>query len=135
MPDTINLNYLIYICLDLPPYTNYFMSTPKTNWTKEDFIIYTLLYCAHADFVEEKLELDYIKSKINTSNLEDLKLEFSKDNDYTSIQKISDYIEAHNYTDTEKLKLVAEIQNLFVSDGKFDNLEHNLMLGLKKIIF
>ena len=49
------------------------MSTTNSNWTKEDFIIYTLIYCANADYVEEKLELDYIKSKINTSNLENLK--------------------------------------------------------------
>ena len=111
------------------------MSTSNTNWTKEDFIIYTLLYCANADFVEEKLELDYIKSKINTSNLENLKLEYSKDNDYTSIQKIYGYIEEHKYTEDEKQKLVEDIQSLFISDGKFDNLEHNLMLGLKKIIF
>jgi len=111
------------------------MSTTKTDWSKEDFIIYTLLYCAHADFVEEKLELDYIKSKIETSNLEKLQHELSNDNDYESIQKIVDYIEAHNYTDEEKQKLIKDIQALFVSDGNYDQLEHNLMLGLKKIIF
>jgi len=106
----------------------------NTTWTKEDFMIYTLLYCANADFVEEKLELDYIKSRMNTSNLENLKQEFNKDNDYTSIQKIYGYIEGHNYTDEDKQQLLEEMQNLFASDGKYDNLEHNLMLGLKKII-
>lgn len=128
-------NYLIYICLDSPTETRFTMSTTHTNWTKEDFIIYTLLYCANADFVEEKPELDFIKSKIHHSNLENLKLEFSQDNDFTSIQKISDYIEAHNYSAEDKQKLVEDIRKLFVSDGSFDHLEHNLMLGLKKIIF
>ena len=110
------------------------MSTANSNWTKEDFIIYTLIYFANADYVEEKLELDYIKSKINTSNLESLKEEYSKDNDYTSIQKIYAYIEEHDYTDEDKDKLIEDIKALFWSDGKYDSLEYNLMLGLKKII-
>ena len=110
------------------------MSAANTNWTKEDFIIYTLIYCANADYVEEKLELDFIKTKINTSNLENLKAEFSEDNDYASIEKIYDYIKLHNYTQEDKQKLLEDIKALFMSDGNYDTLEYNMMLGLKKIL-
>lgn len=110
------------------------MSTENAKWSKEDFIIYTLIYCANADYVEEKLELDFIKSKINTSNLETLKAEFSNDNDYASIQKIYAFIEERNYSQEDKQQLLADIQDLFMSDGKYQTMEHNLMLGLKKIL-
>ena len=125
------INLYLFIPSKQNPFT---MSEFKTNWTKEDFIVYTLIYCANADFVEEKLEIDFITSKINTSNIENLKAEFNKDNDYISIQKISGYIKDNNYTEEDKQLLLEDIKSLFMSDGKYDNMEHNLMLGLKKII-
>ena len=57
------------------------MEETSPNWTKEELKIYILIYCANADFSESKLETEYIKSKIQTSNFDKIHAEFENDND------------------------------------------------------
>ena len=106
----------------------------KTNWTSEELKIYTLIYCANTDFFESKFEIDYIKSKIRTSNFEKIHDEFKKDNDYQSIKKIQLLIKDHGYTNDDINTLFKEIKALFLSDNKYDFLEKNLNRGLKRIL-
>ena len=108
------------------------MKKVNTNWTKEELKIYILIYCSNADFSESKLEIDYIKSKIQTNNFEKIHHEFEKDNDYQSIQKIQSSIKDHHYENDESL--LREIMELFLIDDRFDILEQNLYMGLKHIL-
>ena len=105
-----------------------------TNWTEDELKAYLLIYCANADFTESKVEIDFIKSKILSSNFEKIHREFKKDNDYQSIQKIQSTIERFEYSSTKKDELLAEIKGIFLSDYKYDTLEKNLMRGLRYII-
>ena len=109
------------------------MKNVNRNWTKEELKIYILIYCANADFSESKFEIDFIKSKIQTSNFEKIHAEFEQDNDHQSIQKIQISIEEHGYTNDETDLLIGEIKELFLSDGKYDILEQNLYRGLSHI--
>ncbi len=106
----------------------------KTNihWTKEELKIYILIYCANADFSESKIEIDYIKSKMQPNNFEKIHNEFENDNDYQSIQKIQSSIIEHHYENNESL--LKEIMELFLIDDRFDVLEQNLYMGLKHIL-
>lgn len=108
------------------------MKKMNINWTKEELKIYILIYCSNADFSESKLEIDYIKSKIQTKNFEKIHHEFEKDNDYQSIQKIQSSIKDHHYENNESL--LREIMELFLIDDSFDVLEQNLNMGLKHIL-
>ncbi len=110
------------------------MENIKTNWTKEELKIYVLIYCANADFLESKLEIDFIKSKIQTSNFEKIHAEFENDNDYQSIQKIRFSIKEHGYTNDETNSLFREIKELFLSDKNYDILELNLYRGLSHLL-
>jgi hypothetical protein len=110
------------------------MKKINTNWTKEELKIYVLIYCANADFSESKFEVDFIKSKIQTSNFEKIHAEFEQDNDYQSIQKIQLSMEEHGYTNDETNRLFGEIKELFLSDKKYDILEQNLYRGLSHIL-
>lgn len=110
------------------------MEEIKTNWTKEELEIYILIYCANADFSESKFEIDFIKSKTQTSNFEKIHDVFKKDNDYQSIQKIQSSIKDHGYTNEDKDILFKEIKALFLSDDKYDILEQNLYRGLSHIL-
>lgn len=102
------------------------------NWTKDDLRMYLLIYCANADFVESPEEMDYIKSKIGHSDFSKMHAEFEKDNDYQSIQKIQKAYEDLNYDSPDAL--FDEIREFFISDGEFDVLERNLIMGLKHIL-
>lgn len=108
------------------------MKNSSTNWSKEELKAYVLIYCANADFVESKLEINYIKSKIHAGIYEKMHAEFEKDNDYQSIQKIQTFIKEHNYHSEDKL--IREILELFLIDDDFDILEKNLYMGLKHIL-
>jgi hypothetical protein len=106
----------------------------NNHWTKEEFKIYLLLYCANADFSESKSELDLIKLNASHSNFDKIHKEFEGDNDYQSIQKIQAAAEGHGYTVDELESLYEEIKELFLSDGKYDVLEQNLYRGLRHIL-
>ncbi|NMH88798.1 hypothetical protein [Flavivirga algicola] len=106
----------------------------KTNWTNEELKIYILIYCANANFSESKFEIDFIKSKIETSNFEKIHQEFKEDNDYQSIQKIQLSIKNQGYTNGDLGILFKEIKELFLSDKKYDVLEKNLNRGLSRIL-
>ena len=110
------------------------MENSKPNWTKEELKIYTLIYCANADFSESKVEIDFIKSKIQSSNFDKIHSEFEDDNDYQSIQKIQSSSEEHGDTKDETNSLFNEIKELFMSDKKYDVLEENLLLGLRHLL-
>lgn len=109
------------------------MTNSKTNWTKEDLKVYFLIYCANADFSENKFEDDFIKSKIRVSNFDAIHREFEKDNDFQSLEKIQDAMNMHGYTKEEKDGLFLEVRDLFQADGDYDLMEKNLLRGLKHI--
>jgi hypothetical protein len=110
-------------------------SKTKVEWTKEEFQLYLFVYCVNADYKETKEELELVKSKIGDSTMyAKMRKEFEKDNDYISIQKIIKYIEMHNYVKGDADSLFAEMKEIFLSDGTYNILEKNLMLGLKKFL-
>ncbi len=109
------------------------MKSFETNWTKEELNIYVLIYCAIADFVETKEEIDFIQSKVEASVYEKMKKEFEGDNDFESIQKIQNALKRHGYSESENEALVQEIKALFLADGQYGILERNLLLGMNRI--
>lgn len=110
------------------------MKEINNNWTKEELRIYLLIYCANANYTESKFELQFIKSKIKTSNFDKIHYEFENDNDYQSIQKIQSSIEEHGYSNDEVNSLLKEIEALYLCDNKHDIMEQNLFRGLSHIL-
>ncbi|RFN60176.1 hypothetical protein [Marixanthomonas ophiurae] len=110
------------------------MESITTNWTREELKAYILLYCAHADFIETKEEVDYIKSKVSNVDYKKIHNEFEKDSDYESIQKIEYTIEKYNYTKKEIDSLFKRIKELFYIDDEFTAAEQSIFIGLKHLL-
>lgn len=110
------------------------MDISNINWTKNEFKAYLLLFAANSDYEESQVEKDIILKIINKEQYNKIHLEFDKDNDYQSIQKIQSGIQKFNYSKNEIDKLLLEVKLLFLSDGNFDILERNLLRSLKKIL-
>lgn len=104
------------------------------NWTPNELKAYLLIYAMNADYVENALELEVIKSKIGTTTYDKMHKEFNMDNDYQSIQKINKAIEEQGYKKPQVKNLLNEIKEIFNADGDFDILERNLNLGLKRVL-
>jgi hypothetical protein len=104
-----------------------------TNWSKEELKVYVMIYCANANLSESKGEIAFIQSRTKGNSFEKIHDEFDKDNDYQSIQKIRSTLEKYGYTKNDTGRLLKEVKELFLSDGKYDLLEQNLFRGLNHI--
>lgn len=104
------------------------------NWTKDELVAYILLFAANSNFVEDNHEKNTIISKVDMQTFQKIHDQFDQDNDYQSIQKIIQGLAAHNYSKDDLDALFVDIKLMFLSDGDYDVLEHNMMLGLKKIL-
>ena len=109
-------------------------NTEATNWSREEFQAYLYIYCMNADYKETKEELEIISLKSHHEIYKKMHTEFEKDNDYASIQKIKESFHHLNYKKEEIDGLFDEIKELFLSDGKYEILERNLMKGLKRLL-
>jgi len=103
----------------------------QQHWTKDEFLAYILLFAAQSDFKESNHERNVIISKVDMQTFQKIHDEFDNDNDYQCIQKITKSIEQHNY---DKDLLIAELKNLFFSDGDFDVNEQNMLMSLNRIL-
>ena len=108
------------------------MKTPL--WTKDELIAYLLLYAAHSDLKEDNHERNVIIKKVDMQTFQKIHDEFSKDNDFQSIQKILASIAHHNYNEENTNQILADIKGLFFADGDFDIREHSMLLFLKRIL-
>lgn len=110
------------------------MSEYSTNWTKDELIAYMLIYAAKANFVETEEEREIILSRVTRERFDKIHNEIDNDNDYKSVQKIYFALEKHNFSHKDTAAIISEIKALFWSDGTFDRLENNLLMGLKRML-
>lgn len=109
------------------------METPQ-HWTKDELVAYILLFAANSNFIESNSEKNAIIAKVDMKTFQRIHDEFDGDNDYQSIQKIIEGLKSHNYSKEDLNGLFNDIKVMFLSDGEYDVLEHNMMLWLKKIV-
>ena len=110
------------------------MNEYSTTWRKDEFEAYLLFYCANADFVETDEEKKFIHSKVSDEVYTNMHLEFIKDKDYDRIQKIIEAADRLELSKSELDTLFNEINELFNADGKFDILEREVFIGLKRVL-
>ncbi len=110
------------------------MKPITTTWNKEELKTYILIYCAHADFTESTVEMEYVRKKHPAGHFDEMHLEYKGDNDFISIEKIRHTIERLGFTETEKEALKLEIKGVFLADNVMTTEEGNLMRGLARII-
>ncbi len=109
------------------------MQEMVTNWTKEEFKAYLLLYAANADQIETAEEKEFILSTVDKQTYENIHIEFDGDNDYQSIQKLMAAAKKFDYSKDDLELLMEDLKNLFLSDGIFSSYEHNLLATLKML--
>jgi len=105
-----------------------------SNWTKQELVAYILLYAANCNLDIDNHEKNVILSKVDMQTFQRVHDEFDKDNDYQSLQKIISALEEKHYSKVELDTLFDDIKRLFLSDGNYDVMEHNLYSYLKKIL-
>lgn len=110
------------------------MNTTTTNWNRNEFKAYVLLYAANCGHIESRQERAYILSKVDKKTYENIHYELDADNDYQSIQKIISNIDRFDYAENELKRLTDEIMELFLADNRLDSVEQSIFMMLKKIL-
>lgn len=111
------------------------MTSKPKHWTKLELQMYILLLCANADNMETEIELEIIKSKVDSKTFEKMYSEFSKDSEDQRFEKIDDSIHYHDYNNRELIKFRQEVHEVFFSDGKLNLMEQNLNRILNNILY
>jgi len=106
----------------------------ETNWTKEEFVAYLLLYAAQANYIETEEEKEIIFQKINKESYKKIHKEIANDNDFQSLEKILANIKKFEYTSKNIDLLLKEIDILYLSDGTCDPIEKTMFIGLKRLL-
>lgn len=110
------------------------MGNYATNWTKNEFLTYLFIYCINADFREEKKEIAYIEAKTSNTVFNRMHEEFEEDSDYVSLQKIINTHDKLGFSKDNTEELFDNIKELFLTDGKYNIEERNLLKGLKHLL-
>lgn len=105
----------------------------ETDWTKEEFKAYLLLYAANANYFETEAEKERILLMVDPTVYKRIHRELDQDNDYQSIQKILHNIEKFEYSKDDLNILIEDITRVFDANGTHDILEDNMLLALKKL--
>lgn len=110
------------------------MKNTETNWTKEEFIAYLLLYAAQANYIDTEEEKEIISKKISYDFYKKIHKELEKDNDFQSLEKILANVKKFDYTSKNIDLLLKEIEILYLSDGICDPTEKSMFMGLKRLL-
>ncbi|NRB60945.1 MAG: hypothetical protein HRU50_13530 [Winogradskyella sp.] len=105
----------------------------ETRWTKNELVAYILLYVANIDLVESSKEKTYILSRVDKEVYESVYKEFSDDNDYQSITKITDAVK-HQKLFSSFEELFAEIKLMAFADGEFHQMEQTVYNSIKRLL-
>jgi hypothetical protein len=105
-----------------------------TDWTKEEFKAYLLLYCANANYFETEEEKEKILLMVDQNVYKRIHRELDHDNDYQSIQKIIHCVEKFHYSKDDLDVLIDDINRVFDANGEHDLLEDEILMALKKLL-
>ncbi len=110
------------------------MSTSTEHWNREDLFVYTLLFCANADFEESVYEEAEIKTKYPTANYEHIHTTFDRDNDAQRAERILEVARAHNMDKTDFDDLLTFIPTVMKADGHVSPEEEVVFHGLQELL-
>ncbi|MBT3302331.1 MAG: hypothetical protein HOD63_08530 [Bacteroidetes bacterium] len=121
------------------PYTNTDNFAEMTDfdtasWTYEDFLAFAMLYAANVDIDVASREKKLIIDKVGRDKYALASKCFNSCNDYERLQTILSLKSRFYPNEEEKEKVLRNIKELFLADGKFEQIEKSLLLSLRRFM-
>mgnify|MGYP001159519387 FL=1 len=104
------------------------------NWTEEEFKAYLCIYAAESNFEYHIEEKKLIESKFSPETINKINEETGDLNDYQRSHIIVEYVKSKDYSQAQIKKMLAEMKEVYLSDGNFDKYEQSIFNMLKKIM-
>jgi hypothetical protein len=105
-----------------------------SDWDKEQFLTFVLLYAAFADLNIKEEEEDYISNKVGIDEYNDVKKVFMSHTDIERAQMIASYSQDEDF-DREYAQMIKnELEDLFLSDGSYTQWEKSIGRALVRLM-
>lgn len=105
-----------------------------SNWIYDDFLAFALLYAANVDIDVAAKERNLIIEKVGREKYARAAKCFNQCNDYERLQTILSLKERFFPNEEEKEKVLRNIKEMFLADGKFEQIEKSLLLSLRRFM-
>lgn len=105
-----------------------------SNWTKDDYRTFVLLYAANVDGELQEEEMELIESLEGEKRVKEIHKIASKLSDYECLNLFENEREKYYPGEAGKEELLKELSTLFKSDGKFTQFEQVVLRNLKRVL-
>lgn len=106
----------------------------RTNYSKDAFIAFFMLYASHVDINFSEKEKEMIMDHVTLDQFNEIYDEFMDLSDFQALQTIMSYRDQYFKTPEMKAELLGEIKALFYADGDFSVMERELLHFLEKLM-
>lgn len=103
-------------------------------WEYQDFLAFVLMYAAYADMEVVQDEIDAIESRVGHDKFVQARKIMDKLNDVERLDLILSFREKYFPSEDDHEKLYADMKEIFLADGKYNQLEHTVLRYLKRIL-
>ena len=104
------------------------------QWTKEEFLVYLMLYAANIDGKITAKEQKIICGKVGQTMYGEVFETFETHNDSVCIQNILGYKEKYLNATEDVKKIIEEMTGIFMEDGKISNTEQHILHLTEKLL-
>ena len=102
------------------------------SWSEKEFRAYLFIYAADSNFEYNNEEKSFIESKIDLKMIESIKSDTDDLDDFQRLKIITDYIKLKNINKIKLDKMLDEIKQVYLIDGRFDQYEQSIFRMLAK---
>lgn len=106
----------------------------RSNWNYQDYLAFTLVYAANADFRIREVEEEVLIKKVGEDLFEKQRRYFKRFKDLERIDVVYEFRDKYCNTETERNKVLADIKEIISSDHHASEEEHEIYLFIKKIL-
>jgi uncharacterized tellurite resistance protein B-like protein len=106
----------------------------SNTWSYTEFHAFVLFYAANADGRITSEEIALIRTHVTESQFLAIETAFKSNTDSTVLNHILSYRERYFSTQTDREKLLADMQAIFNADSNFSTMERNVQRIFQRII-
>ncbi len=105
----------------------------SSNFSRDEFLTFVLIYAAHGDKVVKESEIEYIKKRTSAELFERVFESFNSENHVQNFQVLVRHKEKFFPGKSGSQELLDEMEQVFVADGEYHDLEKKLFGSVRNI--
>jgi hypothetical protein len=103
------------------------MQNTPNDWSRNEFMVFTMLYAANVDSHITPDEEELMQQKVPTERYQEIRDTFKGCSDYKCIETILSYRDKYFATEEDHQQLMDAMKAVFESDHRYTGLERHVM--------